>query len=174
MRVFCPNCGSENEGQPGGTVTCVTCTTSFAVPNAQGIIAPAAPPAPPASRPVATAERPTSTGWVGEPAPPLSQYTAPPQQQSTTGAVFAPPAPRRPVQVQTTNALAVVSLIFGLVCCIPFASPLVAIITGWVARTQIAATGGQQKGGEMAMAGILLGVASLGFWGLWLIGILAK
>jgi hypothetical protein len=174
MRVFCPNCGTENDGQAGGTVTCSTCTTSFVVPNAQGIIAPT-PPAAPAPRPVATAERPATSGWVGDTAPPLSQYAPPPQQQqSVTGAVFAPPNPRRPVQVQVTNALAVVSLIFGLFCCIPFVSPLVAIATGFAARSQIAATGGQQKGNELALAGIVLGVCSLGFWGLWLIGVVAK
>ncbi len=173
MRVFCPNCGTENDGQPGGTVTCATCTTSFAVPNAQGIIAP--PPAPvPANAPVAIAERSAPPGQVGDGATPLSQYASPPQQPSVTGAVFAPSAPRKPAQVQVTNALAVVSLISGLVCCIPFVSPLLAIGTGLAARSQIAATGGQQKGNDLALAGIVLGVASLGFWGLWLIGLVSR
>ena len=32
MKVFCPNCGSENDGLPGGRVVCRACTATFEVP----------------------------------------------------------------------------------------------------------------------------------------------
>jgi hypothetical protein len=66
------------------------------------------------------------------------------------------------------NTLAIVSLVLGILCCIPFAS-LGAIITGVIARNQIAASNGQQKGGELATAGIVLGALGIALGLLWFI-----
>jgi Domain of unknown function (DUF4190) len=72
------------------------------------------------------------------------------------------------------NPLAIVSLVFGIVCCVPFFSPITALITGWLAIKQIDASSGLQRGRELAIAGLVLGVVGMGFWGLWLLGMVTK
>lgn len=158
MKVFCPNCGSDNEGMPGGRVTCRACTASFEVPRSDATGGPApAPQPPPVSQPwpglssTPNPPPPSSSGWVG-PNPssqPLSSFSS----------------PTMPVK---NNTLAIVSLVLGILCCIPFAS-LGAIITGVIARNQIAASNGQQKGGELATAGIVLGALGIALGLLWFI-----
>jgi Domain of unknown function (DUF4190) len=167
MRVYCPNCGTDNEAQAGAAVTCRTCTATFTAPNAQGTVNPAPPPPPPpvratpypGSNDLGATAPPSSGGWVGgigsaaRPAP-----------------VVAAPASRNvPV-----NPLAIVSLVFGIVCCVPFFSPITALITGWLAIKQIDASSGLQRGRELAIAGLVLGVVGMGFWGLWLLGMITK
>jgi ABC-type phosphate transport system permease subunit len=59
--------------------------------------------------------------------------------------------------VPGTNGLAIASLItgiFGFFCFIP---AVLALVFGYVARSQIARTGGVQPGRGMATAGIVLG-----------------
>lgn len=68
---------------------------------------------------------------------------------------FTPPS----TVPMVTNPLAIASLVMGILCCFPFA--VGAIVTGVIARNQIAASGGQQKGGELAMVGIVLGGLSI-------------
>ncbi|MEW5741405.1 MAG: DUF4190 domain-containing protein, partial [Myxococcota bacterium] len=84
-------------------------------------------------------------GWVGGqssgPGQPISNFSMP----STVPVV--------------TNPLAIVSLVLGILCCFPFA--VGAIVTGVIARNQIASSGGQQKGIELATVGIVLGCLSL-------------
>jgi hypothetical protein len=63
-------------------------------------------------------------------------------------------------QAGQTNPLAIVSLVAGILCCIPF-SGIAAIVTGVMARNQIAASQGTQKGTEMATIGIVLGALSV-------------
>jgi hypothetical protein len=70
-----------------------------------------------------------------------------------TSASFTPSTSAR------TNPLAIVSLVLGILCCFPFA--VGAIITGVIARNQIASSGGLQKGGELATVGIVLGSISI-------------
>lgn len=173
MKVFCPNCGSDNEGMPGGRVTCKACTASFEVPRQDAPSTgttggpssapfPTSMPAnPPTSQPwPGTGSAPsggpssgqTGGGWVGGGAP-----------QSQPISTFANPSSSMPV---VNNTLAIVSLVLGILCCVPFAG-IGAIVTGVIARNQIAASGGQQKGAELAMVGIVLGALgiALGLFG---------
>lgn len=151
MKVFCPNCGSDNEGMPGGRVTCKACTASFEVPRGEtGGPAPAPNP-PPTSQPwpgvgsTPNPPPPSSGGWVGA------------DQGSEPISTFSNPSPSMPV---VNNTLAIVSLVLGILCCIPFGG-IGAIVTGVIARNQIATSGGQQKGSELAMVGIILGALSM-------------
>lgn len=90
MKVFCPNCGSENEGLAGGRVVCRACTATFEVP---------------AERMTSQAEPPVST-------PSVPQYATPSQQQPA-------PVVLQGVVQQQTNVLAIVSLVTSLLCCSP-------------------------------------------------------
>jgi hypothetical protein len=73
------------------------------------------------------------------------------------GGYALPPATR-------TSAAAIVSLVCGLILCVPFVTGLVALITGIVG---ISATSNPAvKGRGMAIAGIILGLISVGLWGL--------
>jgi Domain of unknown function (DUF4190) len=86
-----------------------------------------------------------------------------------------------PYQTSTsTNALAIISLIFGIVsiptafcygCGIIFA--IVAIITGLIARSQIKQSGGRQGGDGLALAGLIIGalVAALAIIGVLCYGV---
>lgn len=172
MRVYCPNCGSDNEGLPGGRVTCHACTASFEVPREGNAAAPSEPtpsPLAPDSRP-GTAPPPRKL--VPPPPRPLSPNAAPlPGPRPSTppavlpGYVGPPPSGFGMSGLQPagqTNALAIVSLVAGIVCCIPF-SGTAAVVTGIIARNQIAASQGAQKGTELATIGIVLGALSLLF-----------
>jgi len=147
MKAFCPNCGTQNEGVSGGRVTCKACTASFEIPGEDGgFVAPTpqviAPPAP-----VPLEQQPRSsqlpTGYVGPPPTGFTQGTG----TGGTGPV---------------NTLSIVSLVCGILCCIPFAS-IAAIATGAVAQQQIAASNGTQRGREYALAGMVLGGITLAF-----------
>jgi hypothetical protein len=75
---------------------------------------------------------------------------------------FGPPGYSLPSQSRT-SAAAVVSLVSGLVCCIPGLTGLIGVITGIIG---IAATGNPAvKGRGMAIAGLILGILSLAGWG---------
>jgi hypothetical protein len=65
--------------------------------------------------------------------------------------------PGNPVAQRSTNVLAVVSLVLALVsfCALPVLGAIAAIVTGHLARRQIAATG--EEGAGLATAGIVLG-----------------
>lgn len=61
-----------------------------------------------------------------------------------------------------TNSLAVASLLLGLLSpFVPFA--ILAVILGHVARSQVRKSADRQKGAGMALAGLILGYAGLGF-----------
>jgi hypothetical protein len=145
-KAFCPNCGSENEGFPGGRVTCRACTASFEVPRAAG----AAPPEPP---PPSVVKPPPVFGGP----PPQSPHVP-------SGYVGPPPAGFGGLSSAGVggqkNQLAVVSLVLGIVCCIPFGS-IGALVTGFMAIKQIDESGGAQGGRELAIAGMVLGGLSL-------------
>ncbi|MBE2250089.1 MAG: DUF4190 domain-containing protein [Myxococcus sp.] len=159
MKVFCPNCGTENDGTQGSRVTCRACTASFEVPIEQGQA-----PAPQAptfgGQPVQSFDRPAAQP-VQAPAP---MVQPPPNVWSPNapGSYSAPPAPGG-----QTNTLAIVSLVSGLVgcLCLPALGSLTGIITGFVALSQINAANGGQKGRELAIGGIV--VSFLGCFG-WL------
>ncbi len=72
---------------------------------------------------------------------------------------------------QKTSPLAIVSLVLGIVgiCCGQlFVLSIGAIVTGYIGRNQINQSGGQLKGGGMALAGLILGaigiVVGIGYW----------
>ena len=72
----------------------------------------------------------------------------------------------QPSTPRTTNALAVVSLIFGIGswCVLPMLGAIVAVVCGHLARADIRrAPGGRMDGDGMAVAGLVLGYAQLGF-----------
>ena len=77
----------------------------------------------------------------------------------------AQPYPQQPyggVASRPTNSLAIVSLISGICgwTVLPFLGSIVAVITGHMAKRQIAITG--EEGSGMAMAGLVLGYISVG------------
>lgn len=152
MRVFCPNCGSENQGLAGGRVTCQACTATFEVPKE-----PAG--ATPAPRPVAPAQPSPLRGFDAGQHPQQPVFRAPPAR----GATGVP-----------TNPLAIVSLVSGILCCIPFVAPITAIVTGAIAINQIDQGAGSTKGKGLAVAGIILGGTSMLFTILGVIGNLFK
>jgi hypothetical protein len=101
--------------------------------------------------------------------PPYGQpgYGAPyqpgyaPYGQSGYAAVGYGAAPSR------TNGLAIASFVCALVGIIPWIGLItatLAIILGFVARSQIKATGGYQRGAQMAMAGISISISLFAIW----------
>ncbi len=62
-----------------------------------------------------------------------------------------------------TNALAIVSLVFGILAWtfLPIIGSIVAIVTGHIARGQIQQSHGAQQGDGVALAGLILGYLSL-------------
>jgi hypothetical protein len=149
MKVFCPNCGTENEGMPGGRLTCKACTASFEVPREGGIVSPPPPqviaPPPPRAEPV----QPSFPSQSSSPFP--SGYVGPPPSGFGQGGGLAS---------GNTNPLAIVSMVLGILCCIPFAG-IGAIVTGVIAQNQINASNGAQKGREFALVGMILGGLSI-------------
>ena len=81
----------------------------------------------------------------------------------------APPGYGQPVPVgQTTNGLAIASLVLGIVWVFGLGS-ILAVIFGFVARKQIRESGGRQGGGGMAIAGIVLGFVGVASFILWIV-----
>ncbi len=143
MKVFCPNCGTENEGMPGGRLTCRACTASFEVPREGGVVA--QPPPPVVAPPPVMSPPPSSSPFPGG-------YSGPPPTGFGSGGTGLSSA--------GTNPLAITSLVLGIACCIPFAS-IGAIVTGVIARNQIDASNGMQRGRELATGGIVLGALGI-------------
>ncbi len=69
--------------------------------------------------------------------------------------------------VSSTNALAIVSLVFGILswCMLPFVGAIVAIICGHLARAEIrrGPIGSKIDGDGLAVVGLVLGYAQLAF-----------
>ena len=132
--ITCAQCGAENVE---GAEFCANCGNSLVQPGA----APGAPVPPPPATPYAQ----PPPGQQPAPPPPGAPY----QQQ---------PMPYQPV-APTTNGKATASLILGIVgificpiiCCV------LALIFGYSAKNEIAASGGYQTGDSYATAGIILG-----------------
>ncbi|HWS57007.1 MAG TPA: DUF4190 domain-containing protein [Actinotalea sp.] len=132
----------------------------------------------------------------------MSQPTPPPNDPNAAGQPYGQPAPQpygqpapygQPMPQpyaqgypqqgyaygapQTNNSLAIVSLIAGIVglTVVPFIGSIVAVITGHMAKKQIAQTG--EGGGGLATGGLVTGyigialsiiaiIAIIAFWGL--------
>jgi hypothetical protein len=69
----------------------------------------------------------------------------------------------------TTNGLAIASLVCSFFFWILGVPSLLAIVFGLVARAQIGKSGGTQKGGGLAMAGIIIGVIGVALTVLWFV-----
>lgn len=148
MIVFCPNCGTQNAGVAGARATCTACNSVFDVP---GDAAPRRTEPPPL---VATppGERPP----VAPPPQPFIQIAPTPKARGGT------------------NTLAILSLVSGLVCCVPFVSPIVAVVCGVSAIRQLDQNRDGQTGRALAISGIVLGAIGGVLHVFWLIGTLAR
>lgn len=65
------------------------------------------------------------------------------------------------VPVEKTNGLAVASLVCSFFFWLWGLGSILAIVFGFIARSQIKRTGGTQKGAGLALAGIIIGFATL-------------
>jgi hypothetical protein len=156
--TFCANCGSritQPAGEGAKTIKIPSNPYDTQPP-------PEAPTLEPAPQPVSA---PPSY------APP---YTPPPQS-STSPQPYNPPAPQPytpPVYTGAgytqaagppTSTTAIVSLVFGILSWVVLfgIGPIVAIITGHMARNEINKSNGQLSGSGMAVAGLVLGYAQL-------------
>jgi len=152
--VTCAQCGSENVE---GAKYCTSCGSSLALPDA----------APGALTPPGSSLQPQ------QPAQPIMDplyQQQPPYSQTPQQYVQHY---HTPVQVVAgiSNSKATWSFISGLVgiflCPIIFS--VIAIALGYIARNEIAATGGVQKGDGLALAGIILGFAGIVLGIIWII-----
>jgi predicted PurR-regulated permease PerM len=83
------------------------------------------------------------------------------------------PAPISPAVPQRTNGLAVVSLSMGIIWYFWIGS-ILALIFGYIAKRQIDALQGQQKGRGFAVAGIVLGWVGIGILALVVIAVMVS
>jgi hypothetical protein len=74
-----------------------------------------------------------------------------------------PTSAARSVQVPRTNGLAVASLVFGILWLF-YVGSLLALVFGYIGKSQIDASGGSQTGRGMAVAGIVLGWVGVGLF----------
>jgi hypothetical protein len=104
-------------------------------------------------QPPGPASDPAQQGWNAPPpgyGPPPPGYGAPPGYGPPGYQQWGPPQRR-------TNGLAIASLCCGIVGCLYGIPAILAIVFGFVARSQIKKQ--PQEGGGMALAGIILGFA---------------
>lgn len=156
--MHCPRCGATNSTDARTCNRCGTWLTDvgaapvgggsspFAAPGSTG----ATPPPPPPG---------TGPGW-GPPPPPPGQQP-PPYQQPGWGGGYGYGSPYGPPP-QRTNGLAIASLVLGIVGIVTCGvGSILAIIFGFVARSQIRDSHGTQSGAGMATAGIICGFVSI-------------
>jgi hypothetical protein len=85
---------------------------------------------------------------------PMPGY-APPTSAPGTAPAIDPAAPK------STNGLAIASMVLGILW-VYWIGSILALVFGYVAKGQINASGGQQGGKGMAIAGIVLGWVGVG------------
>ena len=132
------------------------------------------PPSEPQWNPQSAGTPPPSSGGepsYGQPGYGQPGYGQQPYGQPPPGYPPGPGAPGGYGVPQKTSPLAIVSLVLGIVgiCCSQvFVLGIGAIVTGFIGRNQINQSGGQLKGGGMALAGMILGalgvVLGLAIW----------
>jgi hypothetical protein len=187
--MSCPNCGYDNSAN---NRFCVRCGVDLAAPPPQPG-APGPPPAPPAGpgQPAPAnpwgAPPPPAGQWGAQDQPPPPPPPGSPPQQSASNP-YAPPAPYGPpgayappgagqygqypapyppsgFHAPSTNGLAIASLVLGLVGWVPCGvGSILAVVFGFVARTQIRNSQGRQGGEGLAVAGIVLGFLAIALW----------
>lgn len=64
-----------------------------------------------------------------------------------------------PLPIRRTSSLAIVSLVFGVLCwfALPVIGALIAVVCGHMARSEIRQSRGELDGDGMAVAGLVLG-----------------
>lgn len=147
MRVFCSQCGTPNEGEPGTKVICTSCTQVFEVPG--GMTPPAPQPAPAPPPPLAQTYVPPSANVP----PAQPSWGSPLVNPGQPGPTF--PAPPPGASGPSTHGLAIASLVLGILCCFPF--NVAALITGYLAIQKIDANPQVHGGKGLAIAGMVLG-----------------
>jgi hypothetical protein len=80
-----------------------------------------------------------------------------PQYLQPAPAYYGPPAAAR----QSVNGFAIASMVLGIIW-IYWVGSILALVFGYIARKQIAESGGKEGGGGMATAGIVLGWIGVG------------
>ncbi|OFW58569.1 MAG: hypothetical protein A2Y75_10315 [Candidatus Solincola sediminis] len=144
----CAKCGSQN---PDDAVFCANCGYAFQQP-------PESPEAP-----------------TGPPPPPNAVVTPPlPFAQPTAGYPTGPPTVGGPYQypyVPANNGKATAALVLGIlgIFLCPFIFPILALVFGYSAKNEIAASRGAQTGESNATAGIILGWVGIAIDSIWLI-----
>jgi hypothetical protein len=128
------------------------------------------PPGPPLPPPYASSGTPAppSLGPSNPFAPPVAAGPpgyppGPPGYPPGAYGQYPMPYPPSGYQQPSTNGLAIASLVLGLVGWTVCVGSIVAIILGFVARSQIRAAQGRQGGDGLALAGIILGFIGLAF-----------
>ncbi|CUR54054.1 conserved hypothetical protein [metagenome] len=81
------------------------------------------------------------------------------------GGYGQPPYGGMPPQQPTTPPLAIVSLVLGILgvfpCCAILVFGIAAVVTGHLAKRDIAASQGYKKGAGLAQAGFILGIVGI-------------
>jgi Domain of unknown function (DUF4190)/Protein of unknown function (DUF2510) len=103
----------------------------------------------------------TPAGWYTDPANPSTQRYWDGLAWAAPGAVPPPPPTVYVVQKQSTNGLAIASMVLGILWLYWIGSVL-ALIFGYIAKRQIATSQGREGGRGMAIAGIVLGWIGVG------------
>jgi Domain of unknown function (DUF4190) len=149
-----------------------------AAPSASPPSAPA-PSAPPPAAPSPWGAPQSPTQWTApNPAAPTNPFAPPapppppgPYAQYGQYGQYPPPYPGAGYASPSTNGLAITALVLGIVGWVPCGiGSVLAIIFGFVARSQIRNSQGRQGGDGLAQAGIILGfvgvILVVGFWAL--------
>jgi hypothetical protein len=130
------------------------------------------PPPGPEQDPTGQSNQPPPPPSYGESQPPPGYGQQGYGQQPGQPPGYPPPPPGAPGGYgqggygvpQKTSPLAIVSLVLGIVgfiCCTFFVLSIGAVVTGIIARKQIAEAPGTYKGSGMATAGLVLGVLGI-------------
>lgn len=148
----CPYCGTENRPEARFCSRCGASLTAWSAPPAGPSFGPSPAPSGPAIGPT------PPPSWT--PPPPEPEAYPPYPSYAAT-----PPASAR------TNTLAIVSLVLALLAfpamaCYGagFLLGIAALVIGLVARSQIARSGGLQKGSGLALAGAIIGPLVIVLW----------
>lgn len=97
------------------------------------------------------------------PTQPVAPVQTPPHQQAYPPPGYAPPPPvTYPVPTgQRTNGMAIASLVLGIIW-VYWVGSVLALIFGYIGKSQIENSGGAQGGRGLAIAGIVLGWVGVG------------